>query len=124
MCLNLTVLNPYTLKGYDGASFENSQALTHLFEEVRQIIETHLNQPVYFVLSSLTNFLENFNNQDVTKFVTSLVFLLKNHEVNSIFSIDNTDPNSSIFVNKIAHLFDGLFETKLPSDSSQSQKLP
>ena len=88
-----------------GPDFENSQALTHLFEEVRQLIDTQLNRPVYFVLSSLTNFLENFSDQDVTKFVTSLVFLLKNHEVNSIFTIDNTDPNSSIFVNKIGTSF-------------------
>jgi len=93
-----------------------------LFEEVRQLIDAHSNRPVYLVLSSLTNFLENFSEQDVIKFVTSLVFLLKNYEINSIFTIDNTDPNSSIFVNKIAHLFDGLFETKLPSDSSQPHK--
>ncbi|HKX97502.1 MAG TPA: adenylate/guanylate cyclase domain-containing protein [Candidatus Nitrosocosmicus sp.] len=122
LCLNLKVLNPYTLDSYDRAGFENSQALTYLFEEVRQLIDTPLNRPVYLVLSSLTNFLENFSDQDVTKFVTSLVFLLKNHDVNSIFTIDNTDPNSSIFVNKIAHLFDGLFETKLPLDSSLPQK--
>ncbi len=122
LCLNLKVLNPYTLKGDDRVRFENSHALTHLFEEVRQLIDSNSNRPVYFVLSSLTNFLENFSDQDVTKFVTSLVFLLKNHEVNSIFTIDNADPTSSIFVNKVAHLFDGLFETKLPSDSSQLQR--
>lgn len=122
LCLNLKVLNPYTLNGYDRSGFDTSQALMHLFEEIRQLIYAHSNRPVYLVLSSLTNFLENFNEQNVIKFVTSLVFLLKNYEINSILTIDNTDFNSSILVSKIAHLFDGLLETKLPSDSSQPQK--
>ncbi len=104
------------------SDFNDSQALMHLFEEIQQLVDAHSNQPVYFVLSSLTNFLENFSDQDVIKFVTSLVFFLKNYEINSIFTIDNTDPKSSLFVNKMAHLFDGLFETKLPSDSSQPFK--
>jgi hypothetical protein len=119
---DLKVLNPYTLNGYNRYGFDNSQALEHLFEAVKQLIDLHTNQPVYLVLSSLTNFLENFSEQEVTKFVTSLIFLLKNYEVNSIFCIDNTDLNSSIFVSKIAHLFDGLFETKLSSDYSHPQK--
>ena len=98
------------------------RALIHLFEEIKKLIDAHSNQSLYFVLSSLTNFLENFSDQDVIKFVTSLVFLLKNYEINSIFTIDNTDSKSSLFVNKMAHLFDGLFETKLPSDPSQPHK--
>ncbi len=122
LCVNLKVLNPYILNGYGMSDFNDSQVLMHLFEEIRQLVDAHSNQPVYFVLSSLTNFLENFSDQDVVKFVTSLVFLLKNYEINSIFTIDNTDPKSSLFVNKMAHLFDGLFETKLPSDSSQPLK--
>ena len=120
--INLKVLNPYTLNGYGMSDFNDGQALMHLFEEIRQLVDAHSNQPVYFVLSSLTNFLENFSDQDVIKFVTSLVFLLKNYEINSIFTIDNTDPKSSLFISKMTHLFDGLLETKLPSDSSQPLK--
>ncbi len=122
LCFNLKVLNPYTLKGFNSSGLDNSQALVHINEEVRQLIDDNSNKPIYFVLSSLTNFLENFDNQYVIKFVTSLVFFLKNHEINSIFTIDNSDPNSSLFINKIAHLFDGLFETKLPADSSKPDK--
>jgi hypothetical protein len=122
LCINLKVLNPYTVNGYGMSDFNDSQTLMHLFEEIRQLVEAHSNQPVYFVLSSLTNFLENFSDQDVIKFVTKLVFLLKNYEINSIFTIDNTDTKSSLFVSKMAHLFDGLFETKVPSDSSQPLK--
>ncbi len=122
LCINLKVLNPYTVNGYGMSDFNDSQTLMHLFEEIRQLVDAHSNQPVYFVLSSLTNFLENFSDQDVIKFVTKLVFLLKNYEINSIFTIDNTDPKSSLFVSKMAHLFDGLFETKMPSDSSQPFK--
>jgi hypothetical protein len=122
LCINLKVLNPYSINGYGMADFNDSQTLMHLFEEIRQLVDAHSNQPVYFVLSSLTNFLENFSDQDVIKFVTKLVFLLKNYEINSIFTIDNTDPKSSLFVSKMAHLFDGLFETKVPSDSSQPLK--
>ena len=122
LCINLNVLNPYTLNGYGMSDINDGQALKRLFEEIRQLVDSHSKQPVYFVLSSLTNFLENFSDQDVVKFVTSLVFLLKNYEINSIFTIENTDPKSSLFVNKMAHLFDGLFETKLPSDSSQPLK--
>ena len=122
LCFNLKVLNPYILNGYGMSDFDDNQALIHLFEEIKKLIDAHSNQSLYFVLSSLTNFLENFSDQDVIKFVTSLVFLLKNYEINSIFTIDNTDSKSSLFVNKMAHLFDGLFETKLPSDPSQPHK--
>lgn len=73
MCLNLNVLNPYILNGYDRSEFDDSQALIHLFEEIRQLLDDHSNQPIYFVLSSSTNFLENFSEQDVIKFVTSIV---------------------------------------------------
>jgi hypothetical protein len=119
---NLKVLNPYIMNGYGKSDFNDSKVLMHLFEEIRQLVDVHSNQSIYFVLSSLTNFLENFDDQDVIKFVTSLVFLLKNYEINSIFTIDKTDSKSSLFIDKMAHLFDGLFETKLSSDPSQPHK--
>ncbi len=55
------------------SDFDDSQALMHLFEEIRRLFDDHSNQPIYFVLSSSTNFLENFSEQDVIKFVTSIM---------------------------------------------------
>jgi len=114
----LKVLNPYVLHESGNPELDDKQVLTKLLEEIRKLVNSHVGQPVYLVLSSLTNFLENFDPQIVLKFVTSLTFFLRSREINSIFAIDNGDPESEIFANKIEHLFDGIFESKLPTSGS------
>lgn len=119
---HLKVLNPYILDGFENTEADDREALFNLIKAIKKLVNAHLGQPVYLVLSSLTNFLENFNTPDVLRFITSLTFFLKNHEINSIFTIDSGDPESDSFANKIKHLFDGIFESKLPSNSSQHIK--
>ncbi len=119
---NLKVLNPYILDGFENIEGDDRQALFNLIEAIKKLVNSHLGQPVYLILSSLTNFLENFNALDVMRFVTSLTFFLKNREINSIFTIDTGDLESDSFANKTKHLFDGIFESKLPSNSSQDIK--
>jgi KaiC/GvpD/RAD55 family RecA-like ATPase len=112
----LKVLNPYVLDELGNTELDDKQVLTKLLEEIKKLVNSYTGQSVYLALSSLTNFLENFDSQIVLKFVTSLVFFLKSREINSIFAIDTGDPDSEVFTNKIGHLFDGIFESKLPSN--------
>jgi class 3 adenylate cyclase/KaiC/GvpD/RAD55 family RecA-like ATPase len=114
----LKVLNPYVSYELNNTELDDKLVLTKLFEEIKKLVNSHPGQPVYLALSSLTNFLENFDPNIVLKFVTSLTFFLRNREINSIFAIDNGDPGSALFTNKIGHLFDGIFESKLPSSGT------
>lgn len=114
----LKVLNPYVIDGLGNSELDDRQVLIKLFEEIKKLVNSHMGQPIYLALSSLTNFLENFDPQIVLKFVTSLTFFLRSHEINSVFAIDDGDTESELFTNKIGHLFDGLFESKLPSKGS------
>ena len=81
----LKVLNPYVMDGLGNAELDDRQALIKLFEEIKKLVNSHSGQPIYLSLSSLTNFLENFNHQIVLRFVTSLIFFLRSHEINSVF---------------------------------------
>jgi hypothetical protein len=73
----LKVLNPYVLDELGNTELDDRQVLTKFLEEIKKLVNSHKGQSVYLALSSLTNFLENFDSQIVLKFVTSLVFLLK-----------------------------------------------
>ena len=67
---------------------------------------------ICMVLDSLSHLFNIFDEKDVLRFINTLSFSLKNYNILSIFTIDDTVVEQSI-IDKIRPLFDGVLQIKL-----------
>jgi archaellum biogenesis ATPase FlaH len=67
---------------------------------------------ICLVIDSLSHLFNIFDEKDVLRFINSLSFSLKNNDIVSIFTIDDTIVEPSI-IDKIRPLFDGVLQIKL-----------
>ncbi len=95
------------------------KGIERLFFKIKELVQSNSDRPTSFVLDSLTNFVENFDEPLAYKFVTKLIFYLKQNEIDAIFTIDSTKAESYVFLDRIAHLFDGLLELKITPGNSE-----
>ena len=115
---NLRLLNLYTLDEFELTSTNMEKGFEFLSLKIKELVKLNSHRPVSFVLDSLTNFVENFGQEQVNKFITKLIFFLKQNEIDAIFTINSTSAESHVFLDKISHLFDGLLELKIAPESS------
>ena len=67
---------------------------------------------ICMVIDSLSHLFNIFDEKDVLRFINTLSFSLKNNNILSIFTIDDTVVEQSI-IDKIRPLFDGVLQIKL-----------
>ena len=67
---------------------------------------------ICMVIDSLSHLFNIFDEKDVLRFINTLSFSLKNNNILSIFTIDDTVVEKSI-IDKIRPLFDGVLQIKL-----------
>jgi archaellum biogenesis ATPase FlaH len=117
---NSKLVNPYLINQITLSDNLTDGKLHNTFLKIQELIDSHTNQSICFIMNSLTNLLTYFDIRDIIKFVTDLSFLLKEKELIAIFTIDNSDADSEILYNKISHLFDCIMETKLTPTTKDS----
>ncbi len=117
---NSKLVNPYLIPQITLSDTTTDGKLHTTFLRIRELIESHSNQSVCLIMNSLTNLLTYFVIRGIIKFVTDLSFMLKEKEIIAIFAIDNSDVDSGILYNKIAHLFDCILETRLTQITQDS----
>lgn len=74
---------------------------------------------ICMVLDSLSHLFNIFDEKDVLRFINSLSFSLKNSNVLSIFTIDDTIIDSSL-IEKIRPIFDGVLQIKMDKKEDES----
>jgi archaellum biogenesis ATPase FlaH/class 3 adenylate cyclase len=110
---NSRLINPHLMQSVTQHDNVKDERLHLVYLKTKELIESHTNQSTCVIMDSLTNLLTYFDVRVLVKFVTDLTFLLKDKEINGIFTIDNNDSDSVTLYNKISHLFDGTIETKI-----------
>ena len=82
----------------------------------KNIKENSLTSPqqkrICMVIDSLSHLFNIFDEKDVLRFINALFFSLKNNDILSIFTIDNTVVEQSV-IDKIRPVFDGILQIKL-----------
>jgi archaellum biogenesis ATPase FlaH len=117
---NSKLVNPYLIHQIATSDTSTEIKLHNTFLKIQELIDSHTNQSICFIINSLTNLLTNFLLRDIIKFITDLSFLLKEKETIAIFTIDSSDLGSDILYHKISHLFDCILETKLTQITQDS----
>jgi archaellum biogenesis ATPase FlaH len=67
---------------------------------------------ICMVIDSLSHLFNIFDEKDVLRFINALSFSLKNNDILSVFTIDNTVVEQSV-IDKIRPVFDGILQIKL-----------
>ena len=85
----------------------------HRINEQEEYNSSSLQQKkICMVIDSLSHLFNIFDEKDVLRFINTLSFSLKNNNILSIFTIDDTVVEQSI-IDKIRPLFDGVLQIKL-----------
>jgi archaellum biogenesis ATPase FlaH len=133
---NSFFINPFLREQIDYNEFNNSELNNSLFDikkEIDKIIfslkQKQKNQyigkkdkenilpslqqkRICMVVDSLSHLFNIFDEKDVLRFINALSFSLKNNNILSIFTIDDTVVERSI-IDKIRPIFDGVLQIKL-----------
>ncbi len=133
---NSFFINPFLREQTDPNEFNNSELNNSLFDikkEIDKIIfslkleqkNQHIGEKdkenslpslqqkrICMVIDSLSHLFNIFDEKDVLRFINALSFSLKNNNILSIFTIDDTVVERSI-INKILPVFDGVLQIKL-----------
>jgi archaellum biogenesis ATPase FlaH len=133
---NSYFINPFLREQIDPDEINNSELNNNLFDikkEIDKIIlslkkeqknhqinekkeENNLSslqqKRICMVIDSLSHLFNIFDEKDVLRFINALSFSLKNNNILSIFTIDESVVDRSI-IDKIRPLFDGIFQIKL-----------
>ncbi len=133
---NSFFINPFLREQSDPNEFNNSELNNSLFDikkEIDKIIfslkleqkNQHMSKKdkensllsfqqkrICMVIDSLSHLFNIFDEKDVLRFINALSFSLKNNNILSIFTIDDTVVERSI-IDKIRPVFDGVLQIKL-----------
>ncbi len=117
------LINPYVVGNSKFDPPSHSSTITSSPEDklrlsslrIKDAILSHSNEPICFIMDSLTSMLTYFEMQSLLKFLVDLVYYLKERDIVSIFTLDPSDAESAMFYNKISHMFDGILETNIIS---------
>ena len=88
------------------------QKNNHNNEKGENSIPSLTQKRICMVVDSLSHLFNIFDEKDVLRFINTLSFSLKNNNILSIFTIDDTVVEPSI-IDKIRPLFDGVLQIKL-----------